>query len=201
MTMLGELALKRGRLHEASECLARAVENFDGAHAAHAGLAEIDRRRGDLATARDRLRRLVDRHPRPVYWIALGEVCAALDDPNRARSWFDRAEEVMLGEVRRGDLGHARALVELWLEHDGDVEQAVVLALEDLKEVRRDAGAFATAARALHAAGRTEEAVEHMAEALKRTTADPSILLHAAKIYGDAGRVAASRQLQQQARK
>ncbi len=186
LTMLGEMALRHGRLDEASEHLTLAIRVFPDAHAAHARLARIDRRRGDVERVRDRLLQLVDRHALPAYWIALGDAYAATGEQGRARAWLDKAERHMLDELGHGDMGHARELVEFWLDHDGDVEQAVVLALRDLHEVRQDAGAYATAARALHAAGRTEEAIEHIAEALKRAPTDPVIQSQASKIHKDA---------------
>lgn len=190
LTLRGELALSQERLDDARAHLAAALETFGGAHAAERLLAEVDRRRGDLRSARDRLMRIAEDHPMPEYWIALGELEAAIGASDRAAAWYRKAEDSMLDEVRQGDLGHARELVELWLEHEGDVEQAAALALRDLAEVRRDAEAFATAARALHAAGRTAEALDHMAQALKRKPNDPVIRAQAAKLRRDAVRLA-----------
>ncbi len=187
LTMRGELALRRGRLDEASTHLTGALEAFGGAHAAERWLAEIDRRRGRLDLARERLGALAETHPVPEYWIALGDVEAALGAPGRASAWYRRAEVCMLDEIRGGDMGHARQLVELWLDHGGDAEQAVALALRDLAEVRRDAGAFATAAAALHAAGRTREAFDHLAEALARAPSDPAIRSLARRLQHEQG--------------
>lgn len=186
-TMLGDLLLGRGRLDAAEEEYRAARSLDEHAHAATLGLARVAADRGEPALARTLLERLAADQPEPRNRVALGRVLEQLGDPEGARRWFDRAERDMRRDIDHGDLGHARELVELWLHRGADPRAAVDLALRDLREVRRDAGAFETAAWAMHHAGRHDEAVDLIREALRRGPSETRAVRRAARIHAAAG--------------
>jgi tetratricopeptide (TPR) repeat protein len=197
--MLGEMALKRGRLDEAGSHLRRALSLDDAAHHAAAMLAVVEQRQGHVAEALHRLEQLVERSPKPEHLIALGDLLEDMGRDDQARDAYDRAECDMLTDLEVGDLAHSRALVELWLDRGDNIDRAVALALRELHEVRRDAGACSTAAWALHAAGRSEAALPLILEALRRAPGDATIMWRAGVIHEALGRSPRARLLLERA--
>ena len=192
-TMIGELELGRGNIEEAGRSFQSALDRHERAHAAAWRLAQVDLMRKEPARAKAGLLALVEAHPKPAYWITLGEACDALGEIAEARRWYVMAESDMLGDLARGDVGHVRELVELWLAHpltpdpSPNAARAVQLALGDLEEIRQDVGAFETAAWALHCAGEHEEALRLIRRALRRS-ADARTPWRAAMIHDAVGR-------------
>ncbi|MGQ0628570.1 MAG: tetratricopeptide repeat protein [Phycisphaerales bacterium] len=193
-SMLGEYALATGDLDGAEKWFSAALAGAPGMHHAAFRKAQILDRRGEIEGAEKEMIRLAAQFPLPRYWVALGEVHIKHGEPAdlaAANEYFDKAEAHMKAEVDRGDLGHARELVEFWLAHRvngasaegrATVERAVELARRDLREIRHDAEAYEVAAWAEFKAGRPAEAETLMRSALERNPTSAKALRRAAEI-------------------
>ncbi|TAH34465.1 MAG: tetratricopeptide repeat protein [Planctomycetota bacterium] len=194
-SMIGELYLQREHLDQACAAFDRALQLDANSNFAAHGRAEVLAKRGQPAEAERVLRELVERAPNPRYWIRLGDALAAQGKVEEAARWYAQAEADMLDDLEKNELGHLRDLAEYWLEHGGDARAAAELALADLHEVRHDIGAYETAAWALHLAGRTEEALPLIAEALRPGGGETRLWERASEIYAAAGNQFQSRRL------
>lgn len=196
-SILGDFALELGRLDEARGEFETALALDPGCHHARWRLAQIDIRQVKGALAVEPLRALVEQIPKPAYILTLADAVeagapgAGSAGPASAHELRARAEAAMASELASGGLGHVRELVEFWLAHPEfcpDGEKAVELALRDLNEVRRDAGAFGTAAWALMSVGKPGEAAPLAREAALRAPGDPRTQCRAGIVLCAAGR-------------
>ncbi|MGD9688821.1 MAG: tetratricopeptide repeat protein [Phycisphaerales bacterium] len=202
-SMLGEFALASGDLDGAEAHLRSALTGAPDMHHARFRLAEIMTRRGRIEDSERELMALAAQFPLPRYWIALGEVHLLHGeeaDIKAAKELFARAEAHMAAEVERGDLGHARELVEFWLAHGGDPARAAELARRDLETVRQDAEAFEVAGWALHHAGKHEEARELLRLAIERNPGSARAFRRAAEISRALGQAVEAERLSTRAR-
>jgi tetratricopeptide (TPR) repeat protein len=175
-TLLGDLELARGRLGRASRAYAMADAGVPGYVPAAAGRARLAARRGDLADAIARWRRIVARLPLPEYVIALGETELAAGRRAAARRDLElvRAQQGLL------DAAGVNTDVEFALfEADhGDARRGVRLA--------RQAWAAASSVRsadalgwALARAGRPAAGLQWARRALRLGSVDPMFRYHA----------------------
>ncbi len=196
-SILGDFALELGRLDEARGEFETALALDPGCHHARWRLAQIDIRQGKGALAVEPMRALVEQVPKPAYILTLadaveaGDPGAASTGPESVHELRARAEAAMASELASGGLGHVRELVEFWLAHPEfcpDKEKAAELAMRDVNQVRRDAGAFGTAAWALMFLGKPGEAAPLAREAALRAPGDPRTLCRAGIVLCAAGR-------------
>lgn len=179
--LLVEHLLERRRVDEAIGVI-DTILTIDPSHPdANSAKARVDDARGRAEDARHRLERLIQLHPRPRYWTQLANILEGLGRASEAHAWRRRARDRYEQEVNRGDLGHLRELAELRLEL-GDTRGAFKAALRDLEEVRRDVGAYETAAWALHNEGESAAARELIALPIKMGADHSRLLDRAAEI-------------------
>lgn len=140
-TLLGDLDLEEG-LHEAAQHqYVLALKLDPDARQAIMGLARVEMEQQNLARAHLLLKGLVEHHPGPRIWIALGDVLQRMNSTTEAQACFERAAEPIRSEVAAGELGHLRDLAEAELRL-GHLDAAWIAAQRDLAEVRQDSGAF-----------------------------------------------------------
>ncbi|MGI9012675.1 MAG: tetratricopeptide repeat protein [Phycisphaerales bacterium] len=175
-TMLGDFALAHGQLDDAQARYNQALELDPSASFAVLQLARIDLVRDDPASAEHRLRAVLSDRPLPEFWIELGRALKQQGRSEEAREWFSKAEADMSADIEHGDYGHARHLAEYWIDQDGDAHRAAELALHDLHSIRKDAGAYDTAAWTLFHAGESDQAYMLAREAVLRSPGNAQIL-------------------------
>jgi tetratricopeptide (TPR) repeat protein len=189
-TLLGNLELQRGRLHEADLAYRAALTRFAAYVPAEAGLAKLDATRGNLGAAIRRYRVVVARLPLPEYVVGLGETEIAAGRPKAARRDLALvgAEEKLL---RAAGVDTDVDLAVFEASH-GSPARGVLLA--------RRAWATAPSVRssdalgwALTRAGRPLEGLRYAQNALGLGSRDPMFLYHAAVAARGAGRVGLER--------
>jgi tetratricopeptide (TPR) repeat protein len=194
-TLVGDLRLGLGSLPAAETAYRRALAVSPGYGPAEVGLGQIAIARGDLAGAARLLDPVARRLPLPATVALLGDVRARLGQPHaaleqyrlvRAIEALNRANGVAVDlELARFEAGHA---------HDpgGDPARAVALARAALRQ-RPTVYAEDTLAWALHADGRSGEALPHARAAVRLGTRDAVLWYHLAAIEAAAGRTAPAR--------
>ena len=173
LTMLGDVARESGDLEEAEARYREAMATSGTAHAAAWSLGRLLHDRGDLAEAIVVLREVVGRADRVPYRIALGEALCDAGASGEGSRLLSEAEAELEHEIDHGEMGHARALVELWLWRGDHLERAAGLAGRELAAVRGDHGAYEVAGWAMFRAGHVQEAVPLMRQALRLSPAHP----------------------------
>jgi tetratricopeptide (TPR) repeat protein len=194
-TLAGDLRLGLGRLPAAETAYRRALAVLPGYGPAEVGLGQLAIARGDLAGAARLLDPVARRLPLPATVALLGDVHARLGRPRaaleqyrlvRAIEALNRANGVAVDlELARFEASHA---------HDpgGDPARAVALARTALRQ-RPTIYAQDTLAWALHADGRSAEALPHARAAVRLGTRDAVLWYHLAAIEAAAGRTAPAR--------
>ncbi len=185
--MLAALEQSRGRADAAERSFREAIALDPRSRFAAQGLARALTEQGRADEALTILTELVERLPEPAHFVQIGETLEALGRAGEASGWYARCEADVQRDFARGDFGHARELAEMWLDHGGDPQRALELALRDLNEVRRDSGAWETAAWGFFRCGRFAEAARHVTEALRAGGGEPRLWRRAAEIYAASG--------------
>jgi tetratricopeptide (TPR) repeat protein len=185
--MLAELEQNRGHAAAAEHSFRAATVLDPQSRFAAQGLARALTEQSRADEALTILMELVERLPEPAHFVQIGETLETLGRAEEARGWYARCEADVQRDFARGDFGHARELAELWLDHGGDPERALELALRDLNEVRHDSGAWETAAWAFFRCGRFAEAAQHVTEALRSGGGEARLWRRAAEVYAAAG--------------
>jgi tetratricopeptide (TPR) repeat protein len=193
---VGLLELRRGRLAAAAEALREAQAFAPGSILAEAGLARLAAARGDLAAARARLDRLVERYPAPEYARMLGEVCRVLGHRACARE----ADALVRVQARLAAAQGVNTDLEIALfEADRGNPAAALRAARAEWERRRSVHVADALAWALHANGRDAEASRYARRALSLGTPDGTFLYHAGVIALALGRRAEGERLLERA--
>lgn len=176
-TLLGNLELQRGRLHQADLAYRAALTRFAAYVPAQAGLAKLAATRGDLGGAIRRYRAVVARLPLPEYVVGLGETELAA-----GRAAAARHDLALVGAEER--LLRAAGV-------DTDVDLALFEASHGSPsrgvQLARRAWATAPSVRssdalgwALTRAGHPRAGLRYAQNALRLGSRDPMFLFHAA---------------------
>lgn len=191
--LLGDLHWARGALDDARAAYRRALDASPGIVAGDVGLARVEAAQGDTRGAIERLTAVVDRFPQPDAVILLGDLHSHVGDADRAGQQHALARTIAhLQEDAGQNVDLELALFEA--DRGDDPDRAVELARQAHDARPANVYAAGTLAWALLRAGRAEEAVPLMEEALRLGSADPLVRYHAAEVFaatGDAERARA----------
>ncbi|HVL98949.1 MAG TPA: tetratricopeptide repeat protein [Egibacteraceae bacterium] len=184
--LLGNLHFMGGDLPAAEAAHVRALEAAPGLVAAEVGLARVEAARGDTGAAIERLTAVVDRFPQPDAVILLGDLHARAGDHELAREQHALARVIArLQEDAGQNVDLELALFEA--DRGEDPERALELARRAYDARPANVYAADVLAWALLRAGRAEEAVAPMEDALRLDTADPLVRFHAAEVFAATG--------------
>jgi tetratricopeptide (TPR) repeat protein len=187
-----EYALLDGDLDAAAAGYAAAHDALPGHALALAGQGRVAFARGDIDAAIESLQRAVAAVPRPDLVAYLGDLYALIGDQAAADDQYATVEFIAGLSAAGSDLVYDREFALFLSDHSRDAEQAVELASAELEQ-RQDVYGYDTLAWALHAAGRSDEALPYLEQALALGTPDARLLLHAGLIEITTGNVAAGR--------
>jgi pentatricopeptide repeat protein len=191
-TLLGNLALDRGRIGEAGSAYRAALASFPRYPAAEAGLARVEAAKGSLEAAIRRYRAVVARLPLPEYVVALAETELAAGRKVAAQRDLD------LVRVERRLLQSAGVNTDVELAlfeaNHGSPERALRLAQRSWRAAPsvRSADALGWA---LTRAGRPGEGLFWARRALRLGSKDPFFLYHAGMSAKATGRSDLARRL------
>ena len=175
---LGELAEARARYDEA-------LKVFPDYHLALPGLARVRAAEGATAEAVRLYERALALAPMPAVAGSLGDLYAAIGDPERASTTYDFAMYMGRVAMARGQtLGRDLAL--FLVDHDRDSDEALRLATTDAAR-RRDVHTDDALGWVLYKRGRTAEAKRALTRALRLGTEDASFQFHAGMIAAALG--------------
>ena len=188
-TLIGNLHLGAGRLAPAEAAYRRALAGVTGYGLAEVGLARVAAARGDLTGAARLLAPAADRLPLPATVALLGDVRAALGDPEAAADQYrlvrvierlNQANGVAVDlELARFEADHAR-------EQGADPRRAVAMARRALAE-RPTISSQDTLGWALRQAGHPGQALPHARAAVRLGTRDALLWYHLAATEADLG--------------
>ena len=182
---LGVELFTAGEVGRAEASHLAALATLPGYHRAQAGLAQVRTAQGRRDEAVELYRKALTAMPAPEYAVALGDLLTAMGRRDDAAKQYALVEQIARLS-RAGETLYNRELAYFYLDHDLKVEEALALAQREI-EVRRDIYAHDLLAWALLKNGRTEEAREAIAEALRLGTRDPKLFFHAGLIHARAG--------------
>ena len=119
----------------------------------------------------------------PPVLIAFGDFLSYIGRDLEAKTYFEKAESMMLEEELDPISGppHARERAVYFSDHNQRLQHAVELATQDL-EVRGDIHTHDVLAWSLHQAGQHQAALQHARQAMATQTKNATILFHAGTI-------------------
>lgn len=183
--ILGELAWQAGDLARARSAYDLALAALPSDAPSRAGLARLTAAEGDPAGAVAAYREVTMQLPLPTYLVELGELLEATGDPRGAQQQYDvvRATQQLLAAAGQ-DVDTELAVFEA--DH-GD--PAAALASAEAAYARRPDGILTQDAYAwaLHASGRSAEALPVARAALRLGTRSPVLHYHLGAIAAAAG--------------
>ena len=192
---LGELAWNEGDLPAARAAYDAGLDADPDALSLVAGRAKVMAAQGDTETAISEYRSVVERLPQPEFLVALGELLEATGDEAGADEQYAvvRATQQLYAAAGQ-DVDTELAL----FEADHGTPAAAVASAEKAYAKRPKAVLTQDAyAWALHAAGRSDEALPIARDAARLGLRSPLLAYHLGEIEAAAGdRAAARRQLQ-----
>jgi tetratricopeptide (TPR) repeat protein len=185
--------LQRGLLHSARGRFPQAREHYDRANRGYSGYWLVEEHIANLLAAEHKLeeaaslyRDLLKRVPKPEIQQALGDIYRHMGKQHEAEECFQKALAVYLQSAGRGDVHYYHHLVDFYCDAHRDAEQALNWAGRDL-ELRNNSSTQAAMARALHLAGRNDEARQMIDRALASGAREPGLFLQAGKIHSASG--------------
>jgi tetratricopeptide (TPR) repeat protein len=185
--LIGDLRLEGGDLDDAAEAYARAAELAPDLVGAQVGAARVAAARGDVDDAVPRLERLTDRVPAPAALTLLAELHHAAGRSDAAE---DTAELVRANAALQEAAGQVVDLEMALFEADlGDPQEAVRLARRAYDARPDNVFAADALAWALHRAGRSDEALPLIEQALRLDTVSGQLRGHAAAVFAANGRI------------
>jgi tetratricopeptide (TPR) repeat protein len=192
LTQLGLLRLAAGRLDDAEQLLAGALQLFPGYHYALGGLGKLRQAQGRFAEAADLQRQRYEAAPHPENLYVLAEALELAGREPEARVAFAKFEAAALAESDSADNAN-HELVFYFTDHARNPEQALRVARAELSR-RQDLRTRHALAWALHVGGRHAEARDEIEKALAVGIQDATMLYHAGEIAASLGdRAAAER--------
>ncbi|MFJ9621544.1 tetratricopeptide repeat protein [Streptomyces sp. NPDC101181] len=173
---LGELARERGEPEEALAQYGAALRTDPGHHASLAGkaraLTALDRADEALAAYQSAIEKL----PRPVYVLELGELYEAQGLDGDARTQYAELRESVAAAKRAG-VDESLLLARYESDH-GDPRAAVELLRAQWRGQHRSAAVADALGWALHRAGRSREGLEYAERAVDSGVRDASYAYH-----------------------
>jgi tetratricopeptide (TPR) repeat protein len=182
---VGELNLQLGRLREAKDAFVAASEAFPGHPFAVIGYAKAIADEGDVDRALHLLEDLQKRSPTPDLAVRIGDLLMRLSRHEEAERQYQLAEAGW-----RADVPEPRSLARFLATHDRKIAEAVAIA-QQAAASRDDIFTNDALAWAYFKAGRTADAGNAIARALRTGTKDRDIVSHADAI----GRAASAPQV------
>jgi len=182
-----EYAFLAGDVDAAAAGYDAALEALPGYALAIAGHGRVAFTRGDLDSAISNLESAVAAVPRPDLVGYLGDLYALSGDDSAAAAQYDTVEFIAGLSATGSEQVYDREYSLFLADHARAAETAVELATAELEQ-RQDVYGYDALAWALHAAGRSDEALVHVEQALALGTPDAKLLLHAGLIELAAGR-------------
>lgn len=187
----GVLDLTHGRLDRAGAHYRRAAAAYPGHWQIDEHIAELLAARGRFAEAIALFENVTGRAPKPELCQALGELYVCAGRLAEAVPWLERALKGYLESCARGGVHYFHHLADFYCDVREDGAEAVKWASKDL-ELRVDFGTQSAMAWALYRAGRFEEAMGFIGEALASGAKDAHLYSRAASIYEAAGQASES---------
>lgn len=178
---LGELYFNSGKLDQAQQQYARALNSQPDYYLGLAGEGKVLAAQGSFDQAILRYEQVVQIAPEPGFVAFLGDLYTVVGDKNNAASQYELIEVLAELEASQGIL-YNRQLVYYYANHDTNLAKAITLAETEL-ETRQDIHAYDALAWALFKDGRYEAAATVMDQALKLGTAEAALHFHAGMIY------------------
>lgn len=182
---LGELEFNAGRYDTAERHYRDSLETFPDYYRALAGLGRARAAQGDLPGAIGYYEHAVRQAPEPAIVAALGDLYELSGRSREARAQFDLIENMARISDASGSI-YNRQLALYYADHDLNPEKAYDLAKREY-QVRRDIYGADALAWTAHKAGRNDEALSAIRDALKLGTEDARIFYHAGMIARAAG--------------
>lgn len=180
LTHISLLDLKRGRVAEAERAAIEALALFPDYHYALAALARVKTAQGRHAESAALYRQRYDQAPHPENLFDVANALSLAGEADAANAAFREFEEKALAESMNVDNAN-RELVAYYLERADRPEEALRIAAMTF-ERRQDAFTRATYAAALHANGRTKEALKEVETIEALGLKDPKVLAQVAMI-------------------
>ncbi len=187
--------LQRGLLDLAHGRYENARAHYERADAAYSGYWLVDEHIAGLLVGQGRFEdavalyeQVVARVPRPDLQQALGDLYAAMGEPDRALPWHEKALAAYIESAQRGDVHYLHHLAAFYADVHQDGAEAVRWAREDLR-LRPNFSTQAALAWTLYRNGRFDEALPIMQQALSSGVRDANLLSRAGMIYQAAGRI------------
>lgn len=170
-----------GELAAAEAAYRDALATYPNYHRGLAGMAQVRAAQKRYTEAIDLYRKALNVIPLPEYAAALGDVNMKLQRPDEAKKQYDLVEYI--GRVTAlNKILYNRELAYFYADRDIKVVEALDLARKELN-IRKDIYAHDLMAWTLLKAGKPQDAVTPMQEALKLGTKDAKLFFHAGMIY------------------
>lgn len=177
---VGDIYFNRGEIREAGEFYEASLRVFDDYYLAYAGLGKVRAAQKNYAEAISYYQKAVNIVPQPDFLAALGDLYTITNRPEQAAIQYETVEYIgKLAAVNQQV--YNRQLANFYSDHDLKLDEALRLALNELKE-RKDIYGYDAAAWAYYKNGKYEQAQQMMDKALALGTQDARLFYHAGMI-------------------
>jgi tetratricopeptide (TPR) repeat protein len=181
-----------GNLQAAEVQYLEALTSYPTYYRALASLAQVRAAQHRSEEAIDLYGRALGVIPFPEYAAGLGDLYTTLGRTEEASKQYALVEYIgRLNALNR--VVYNRELASFYADHDRKLDDALALARSEL-EIRHDIYGYDILAWALYKAGKLEEAVAPMTEALRLGTKDAKLYFHAGMIYQSVGQADRARE-------
>jgi tetratricopeptide (TPR) repeat protein len=177
---VGDIYYNRGEIGEAGEFYEASVRVFDDYYLAYAGLGKVSAAEGNYNEAIAYYQKAVNIIPQPDFLAALGDLYTVTGQPEEAQIQYETVEYIgKLAAINKQV--YNRQLANFYSDHDVKLDEALRLALNELKD-RKDIYGYDAAAWAYYKNGKFQEAQDMMDRALAMGTQDARLFYHAGMI-------------------
>ncbi|HKF95260.1 MAG TPA: tetratricopeptide repeat protein, partial [Gammaproteobacteria bacterium] len=177
---VGDIYYNRGEIKEAGEFYEAALRVFDDYYLAYAGLGKVRAAEEKYDEAIAYYQKAVNIIPQPDFLAALGDLYIVTGQPEQAKMQYETVEYIgKLAAINQQV--YNRQLANFYSDHDVRLEEALKLALNELKD-RKDIYGYDAAAWAYYKNGKYQEAQDMMDHALAMGTQDARLFYHAGMI-------------------
>ena len=181
-----------GNLQAAETQYLEALTSYPNYYRALAALAQVRAAQHRAEEAIDLYHKALGVIPFPEYASALGDLYTTLGRTEEASKQYALVEYIgRLNTLNR--VVYNRELASFYADHDLKLEDALALARSE-SEIRHDIYGYDILAWALYKAGKPEQAVAPMTEALRLGTKDAKLFFHAGMIYRSLGQADRARE-------
>lgn len=177
---VGDIHYNRGEIEEAGEFYKASLRVFDDYYLAYAGLGKVRAAEGKYDEAIAYYQKAVNIIPQPDFLAALGDLYTVTSQPEQAKIQYETVEYI--GKLAAiNEQVYNRQLANFYSDHDIKLDEALQLALKELKD-RKDIYGYDAAAWAYYKNEKYQEAGEMMDHALAMGTQDARLFYHAGMI-------------------